>query len=630
MQKIILKIFQLYFILITSLIAFSQEQYVDSLLESTQNLPDFDKRRYDVYCQIAELSSDADTIIFYSDLAIIQARELDISLAQALTIKGYGYLQSGHLALALDYFFQAAMVYEDENKNSGLATTYDNISSTYSHQQNHKNAILYQKKAIKIFRDEKDSARLASSLNNLAYEYYITQKYDSSLVIFSESRSIYQNLGLDIGVAYCIGNSGLVYSRQKKFDEAENSLLEAISILEKYGDDYAIADFMREYSYVLKQKGELEKSIKYARESFRIANRNSLIDLKSEAAKQLSETFGSIERYDSAYYYQSLYLACNDSIRNLETVQKMADLRTEFEVAQKQSEVDALEKRKLLQTIIIAALVLIIILAVATIYIYYTSLQKNRKLTRILDERRKQLEKQSAELRELNHIKDRFFSIISHDLRGPISSLGGVSFMIKESLEQKNPALLNDVTDYIDQNVVSLTSLLENLLNWALNQQGQFPFKEEVLDAGTLINETVKSLATLAITKDIKVDLEIDDDLPISGDRNTLLTVFRNLLSNAIKFTNTGGSVRIESHKVDPNIAEIVVKDTGIGIPPEKVESLFKLSGDKSTRGTKNEKGIGLGLSLVKEFVTLNKGTIDVSSVVGQGTSFMIRFPLKA
>lgn len=594
----------------------------DSLCDLNKNEPfQEDIKNYDDLCLIAEKAiTDADSLLKYSDAAIVMAKNIGVNPARALILKGMGFNLSGKLSMALECFTNAAKLYKEDNSNIGLATAYTQISEVYISQQNHGNAKLYLKRAIEIFDQENDTVRLASALHNLGFEYYQIHQYDSALLLFSNSAELYRQLSYETGNAYCIGNSGLVYSKLNKFAKAEEYLLKAIEVLEKNADARAVADFTIEYAYVLQRKGKIKNAIRNARKSFDIASRNNITELKRDAAFRLSQIYKQIQQYDSAFHYLLIYYTYSDSIRNLESIQKTADLRTEFEVAQKQAEVDILQKNKAMQRIIIGSLGLIILLAGGLILIIYLNLKRNRKLTN-------DLEIQSDKLKELNRIKDRFFSIISHDLRSPITSLSGISFMIKESLEQNNKALLNQASDYIDQSVISLTGLLENLLNWALNQEGKFPFKEEALELEIIISEVVKTFASMAVSKNQHIHLNHEPGLVISADKNSMMTIIRNLVSNALKFTNTEGHITITARTTDDGFAEIKVADNGIGIPEEKMANLFKFKDDKSSRGTDNEKGIGLGLNLVNEFVALNKGTIKAESKVGEGTSFILQFP---
>lgn len=620
------------FIIIINTSLWSNAQVDEAVLDSTKlnlysEVLTSDSIKYEFVCDVAQHATNADTIIYYSSLALSLAESSGFDFARPLVLKGKGYLKKGNSVLALECFTKAADYYSSPQNNSGLATVYLYIAMTYFIQENYDNFKIYIKRAINLYELEEDSIRLASAMHNLGQGYYEIHQYDSALLLYDQTKVIYQNLNDKRGEAYCIGNSGLVYSKLDQLDRAAVNLLKAIKILENYGDEWAIGDFTKEYAFVLQREGKTKEAIEYSHISLGLAYKNNITELKRDASYRLAKIYEQNKQYDSALYYQIKYYTFSESIRNLETVQKTADLRTEFEVQRKQAEVDFLEKNRILQRTIIAGLILIVVLAIGLILLIFLSLRRNKRLTKALEERKVQLEIQSKELQELNHIKDRFFSIISHDLRSPIASLGGISYLIKESQETDNRAILNQATEYIDQSVVTLTGLLENLLNWALSQQGKFPFKEERIDLKELIEEVVRIFASVALSKNQSIDLDLTAGLVVSADKNTMMTVIRNLLSNATKFTDKGGIIQISSHKNNGN-AEIIVSDEGIGIPEDKLENIFKLKEDKSSRGTDNEKGLGLGLSLVHEFVTTNKGAIRVESKVGVGTSFYVTFPL--
>ena len=605
-----------------------QNHVVDSLLHVVNANPSGDENlKYDALCQIASVSSNADTIIKYSEQALQLAAKLGKSPARAFSYKGIGYLNSGRLAAALKCFMDAAGEYEKLDHFTGLATAYTYISQTYSMQGNHDNERLYLKKAIEIFTREKDTVNLASALHNLGYSCYTTGQYDSALVLFKKTGEIYRQLEYFQEYAYTLGNSGLVYSRMSEFDLAEDHLLKAIDMLQMQGDEYAVAEYMIEYASVLQHKGKMPEALNYARSGFQKASANSILEMERDAAYRLAQLYRASGSYDSACHFLSLYISMNDSIKNIENVQKMADLRTGFEVAKKQAEVDVLQKNRIIQLIVIGSLALILLLAGWLIIMYYRNLKRLRKLTADLRERKTLLENQSTELRELNRIKDKFFSVVSHDLRGPISSIGGISHLIRESLEQNNKSLLHEITDYIDQTVFSLTGLLENLLNWAQSQQGKFPYNETEIDTKELITEVVRLFSTIAVLKNIRIILKLHDNLSILGDRNSMMMIIRNLVSNALKFTRANGMVSITTSLTGDGMAKIEIADNGVGIPEDKLPWLFEFKDNKSTYGTDKEKGVGLGLSLVHEFVKLNEGIIEVESKLGSGSKFITRFP---
>jgi serine phosphatase RsbU (regulator of sigma subunit) len=360
-----------------------------------------DSKKFELLCEIASNSVDADTILKYSELAIKLAEKLDINPAKSFVYKGIGYLNSGKLASAVECFMKAVNYYKAADIKIGMAIAYTYISEAYNQQENYDNAKYYLKNAVEIFRKEKDTINLASALQNLGYTNYSMGQYDSALIEYSKESELYQKLGYLKEYAICLGNSGLVYSRKSEFQKAEYYLLQAIEILDKQGSDQrAVTQFMIEYAGILQHKGNIEEGITTANVSFGKATKNSFLEFERDAAYRLAQLYQVSGKFDSAYHYQSLYINANDSIKSDKNIQKMANLRTEFEVAKKQAEVDGLRKNKLIQLIVILGLALILLLAIGLILLYYYSLKRSQKLTAALDERRILLEKQSKELKE--------------------------------------------------------------------------------------------------------------------------------------------------------------------------------------------------------------------------------------
>jgi signal transduction histidine kinase len=231
------------------------------------------------------------------------------------------------------------------------------------------------------------------------------------------------------------------------------------------------------------------------------------------------------------------------------------------------------------------------------------------------------LQNSEAELRELNATKDKFFSIIAHDLKSPFNSILGFSEILKDEARDLDIDSIVEYAGIINSSVLHTFGLLENLLNWARMQQGRIPFEPQKILLNSIVNTEFEGLKNSAIQKNIKLIKNIDENLIITADENMLSTVLRNLVSNAIKFTPNGGEVKVEASVEDDNV-KISVSDTGIGIKPETIRKLFKIETSFTTRGTENEKGTGLGLLLCKEFVEKHGGKVWVESVVGKGSCF--------
>ncbi|HSH05433.1 MAG TPA: response regulator [Anaerolineae bacterium] len=247
-------------------------------------------------------------------------------------------------------------------------------------------------------------------------------------------------------------------------------------------------------------------------------------------------------------------------------------------------------------------------------------------------------EKERAdELAELNATKDKFFSIISHDLRSPFNSLMGNSQFMLMEFENLSAKDLQEMIQSIYDSSVAAHDLLQNLLTWSLLQRGRMQPKPATLQAHAIAANTINLLKGNAEEKSITLTNEIDADTHLYGDQNMIDTVIRNLTANALKFTPSGGSITIladETNAIHPDLpptnntyTRIAVRDTGLGISPEDQKKLFRLDVHHSTKGTAKEKGTGLGLIVCQDMVEQNNGHIWLESELGQGTTVYFTVP---
>lgn len=234
-----------------------------------------------------------------------------------------------------------------------------------------------------------------------------------------------------------------------------------------------------------------------------------------------------------------------------------------------------------------------------------------------------ELDIEVAKVDELNKVKDKLFSIISHDLRGPIVSLKGIlSLLNKRALSQEEFSYLSR---NLENDLSSTSNLLDNLLAWSKSQLDGIALNKVKLNLLHEVKELENLFQTQLKAKAISVEININKDLNILADRETIQIAIRNILSNAIKFTPHGGKIAIEALKVNGEI-EMAVIDSGLGIAKEKLIDLFKLN-KTSLIGNSSGTGAGIGLLLVREFIELNNGSVHVESSLGRGTTFLIRFP---
>jgi PAS domain S-box-containing protein len=242
------------------------------------------------------------------------------------------------------------------------------------------------------------------------------------------------------------------------------------------------------------------------------------------------------------------------------------------------------------------------------------------------------LRESENKLKQLNAQKDRFFSIIAHDLRGPLGSFMQLAEFIKENYNDLSDAEFKKYFDHIYSSAKGTFKLLENLLVWTRSQLGVLDLKPEKIDLQEIVKEILTIYSEGIRAKEIDLDNSIKEPIFVFADKNTIATVIRNLVSNAIKFTPKHGEIKITAIKKELGKGEFVrvaVKDNGLGIPDDKVDKLFRIEENYSTFGTNNEKGTGLGLILCHELIAKNRGEIGVESKKEKGTTFYFNLPTK-
>lgn len=237
-------------------------------------------------------------------------------------------------------------------------------------------------------------------------------------------------------------------------------------------------------------------------------------------------------------------------------------------------------------------------------------------------------EKQDIKIKKLLKDKNQFFSIIAHDLRGPLGGSVGLSEMLAENIDEYSIEEIKEITEMLYQSNKNSYKLLENLLDWSQVQTGMIEYSPKKIALNILIEENIELNKNAASNKNISLSFESDEFVEVDADKNMIDTVVRNLLTNAIKFTNKNGEIMVKMQR-HGNKAEVSIADSGIGIPDSIKEKLFKINGKVSQKGTDDEMGTGLGLLLCSEFIKKHKGEIWAESEFGKGSTFKFTIPME-
>lgn len=289
--------------------------------------------------------------------------------------QGSTHRQMGDLNAALDAFFKSAETSMEADYAKGEGSTYTAIADTYSEIGNSANAEIYYDKAIEILRKTNDSIALATTLLNAGDEYFNSEKYEAALRNYEESGLIFKKVNYNIGTAYNLGNVGMVYAEQGKDSLAKTNINSAIAILEELKDYYAISEYLTYMSDIYMKQENSTSALSYAQRSFDLAVKHGLKKQISESSLKLSELHEAAKNIPASFTFYKQHIAFRDSVTNLEGIAKMADLRTNYEVSQKQVEVDLLNEQKRNQLIIIGFTSLLLL----TLFWYYRTISKEKK-----------------------------------------------------------------------------------------------------------------------------------------------------------------------------------------------------------------------------------------------------------
>lgn len=527
---------------------------------------------------------------------------------------------------ALELYLTGIELAHQADRLDVVSVNMENIGSIYYSIKDYDQALDFYKKGLKINMDQGNEIRIAETLSNMASTYAEMEDVRTAMEHIDKSIETFEKYDTKEWLAYSYEIKGKIFKVKKEYDSALVWYKKG-EMLHKELDDKRGEIFLLEgmaNTYLGLQDPQLAE--KYISDAMIIAHRINSIEGIQICTKTLYELNKYNNNHREALSYYEQYVKLSDSLSREENKKALTLLKTQntFE-AQRQSLIDQ-NKKALAQKqnyIYISVAFIIIIGIVAFIVSRGKNIQKN--LNTELKKKKQNLEHREAELQASNDTKNKLFSIIAHDLRGPIGALESLLKLLNtgdmESSEFMRyiPKLKNDV------NHISFT--LNNLLSWGQSQLKGMNTNPVKLALANLVDDNINLLNELAGAKLITVENLISDKIYIKADINQLHIVLRNLLSNAIKFTPNNGQIVIGANEKD-NYVEVYVKDTGEGIPFDIQKKIFQADSNYTTYGTNNEKGTGLGLSLCQEMIGNNGGKIWVTSEIGHGTIFFFTVPI--
>jgi signal transduction histidine kinase/Tfp pilus assembly protein PilF len=532
---------------------------------------------------------------------------------------------------ALKNFYKALVISEKTNDSETLTTLYNNIGLIYIDLKNYKQGLIFYNKALKLSYEAQKDRNISLLLNNIGDVYLQKKEYKKALTYFYKALIINKKNEKATSIGINLTNIGICYINIKKYEKGIEMLNKSISTYNNYSNlynTYNHYELGRAYYFMSQDKRYAGDKKKYLEKSISFLESALKKFIKYNSLKEVQDTYYYLSKgykikgnakmaFDSFEKYSTI----KDSIFSKDSEKKMANLefQREIDLRDKQIEIQALtinsDTKKMY--LLITTSIFVALLLVLFLYLYISK-RKNNEL----------LKEKNTIISNINLQKDKFYSIIAHDLRGPFSGFLGLTELMAEDVDDMSNEEIKFAASNLRSSAKNLFNLLENLLEWTRMEQNLVPFEPKEYPLKSVVSDSIITFNSIAEKKEISINTQIPCDLKLFSDKNMFQAVIRNIVLNAIKFTPKKGTIGIHALENPDNIT-ITIKDSGIGIPHNLINDIFKSDTKNNRVGTENEPSTGLGLVLCKEFVEKHNGQIWAESEEGKGSIFHICFPKK-
>lgn len=554
------------------------------------------------------------TAVNYFSQASEIAHELNDSIQIGFTYNNLCrvYLLKGEFSTAIENAFSALRIFEAVGDERGVGYANLNLGRIYSTQKSFEKALLYLGKSAEIRHSSGDKEAEASTKSNIAQVYLQMKEYGKALKIYDEILVTHKALNNKRGIAEVYTGKAEIYKQLKNYNRAMQFLSMALKLNSdlsaRYGvinNELALGEIYMAISDFSKAESLFHKVAIHSLEA-------GFTHEELEANQRLGELYVLQKNLDKAVYYLNKYNTLNENVFGQQITNTIADLQTAHEMEKKESEnliLTQLLEEEANRLWLLQIIVILIILLGVVFYGRYIAKSKANAL-----------------LKELNFTKDKFFRILAHELRNPFNALLGYTKFIQDEYDDLDDNEKRNIIDELGTSLYNLYFLLDNLLNWTATQVEEVRVSPESILLFEIIDEIEALFHGAAKAKRAQISNHVSKDLECYSDKNMLRTVIRNLISNSLKFTPMGGSIKVTAEDKDQMIIVKVIDD-GIGISEEGISKLFDYDTHFSTDGTNKEKGSGLGLILVKDFVEQNGGSVEIISSQGKGCEVKFTIP---
>lgn len=554
------------------------------------------------------------SLSFYQ-LAIEEAQKAKdtIALAEISVEAAYILYELGRYEEALQKAYAGYDFYTYLNNPKGIAKSLNEIGTLYDILNDKENALKSLQQSLEIRLELNDAEDLWESYLNLGVFYYYSNDFDKALEYYKKAQEIKSNERVLV-------NIGEIYMERGNLDLALDYFNQTISMVKQNSPDgYIEALATMNIGIVFYKKNNLGLALDFLYKSLEIANKVNTKLLLRDIYSAIVEVYVANKDFKSAFETFKLLSITKDELFNEKQIEDIARMKTIFETEQKENQIKIQEYIiKQSQSRLLLVLLTAVVLIIAIVFLVF-SLKLKQKTKKLLEIKNQQLELSNA-------TKDKFFSIISHDLRSPVASFRNLSGIIGKNVENYSGDQIKDLMQTLNTSAEETFTMLNNLLEWSKSQQKKIQIVKFPKNIKSLCTRVINELSIKTKEKDIIINSENIESFDANVDENVIATAIRNVLTNAIKFSPNGSQILIEARQNGRGFF-ISIQDYGIGMSETDLQKLFRIEHDTKTIGKSPEKGSGLGLILCKELVSLHGGDITVESEINKGSRFKIIIP---
>lgn len=576
----------------------------------------------------------SDAKIYY-DSVVYSATQYDNAELKAKGLSNIAnvYYKIGDYATALKYYLQGLKIQEQLDIADNIASDVGNIANVYYRLGRYDMARSYTDRAMALHRKSDNKERIIGSLTTYAMIYNDKKLYDSSLHYLSEAMLLARQMQSPYLENILKGNIAECYLKKGDYPQAERLYSESLDMSKKLGDVEGLAIAKAGLGEVYINSGATGKGNQYLREGLADMQRLGIKEQAVIIAKKLTESYERVGDHRNALFFYKVQRSIEDSLKKEQAREEAAQMTFSYDLSKKENQIKLLEKDRSIiagqnqnQKIIVWSSLAGVLLLSVVAYLLYRNWKSEKRSTLLIVRQKESLEQQTLKLSELNDFKNVVFSVLAHDLRGPVSGLTATMEMLDADV--MTPGEFLSYRHELKNRLLPVNMLLENLLYWAKSQmQGESAPQTERLNIRRKVLRAISVLGDSAQNKHIDIDNLVPDNVWAFADRDHIDIAMRNIISNAIKFTPSGGKITISS-SINGEMLQINIADNGVGMSADAVANLFTKTGLVSMPGTAGEKGTGIGLRLCYDLVRKNNGDIKVSSHPGKGTTFIIELPV--